>query len=668
MHIPVTPPVAASTVTDLLDGRWAHVRRDARARMAELPSPQTHDLTTERHREQVLGELRELAKGGYPRVGFPTRYGGEGDTGGSLTSFEMLGFGDLSLMVKAGVQWGLFGGAVEALGTERHHERYLREIMELDLPGCFAMTETGHGSDVQHLRTTATYDPATAEFVVHTPHEAARKDYIGNAARDGRIAAVFAQLVTGGTGHGVHALLVPLRDEHGEVLPGVRIEDCGRKAGLNGVDNGRIWFDQVRVPREALLNRYGDVAEDGTYSSPVEGDSRRFFTMLGTLIRGRISVAGAAGSATKSALNIAVRYGLTRRQFERPGSPDEVVVLDYLAHQRKLLPALATSYALHFAQEELVTTLHELSGSEYDDRRQRELESRAAGLKAATTWHATRTIQACREACGGAGYLAENRLPQLKADTDVFTTFEGDNTVLFQLVAKGLLTGYQQHLHELGTAGMARFIADQVVGTVIERTAARTLISRLVNAVTPQDEETDLLDRGWHLRLFEDREKHVLDTLARRLRRAGDADADPFEVFNAAQDHVLRAARVHVERVVLEAFVAGIDRCADQGAVDLLNRVCDLHVLSAVEADLDWFLGHGRFGAARAKAVTGAVNDLCRHLRPHALTLVDAFAIPTALVGAPIALEAERERQAAQRRHDRVALPRKEDSGKAVTS
>ncbi|SDC30037.1 acyl-CoA dehydrogenase family protein [Actinokineospora iranica] len=674
MDIPTTPPVPAATLTGLLDGRWAHVRRDARTRMAAAPSPRTYDLSTEQHRAQVLAELRALAASGYPRTGFAKRHGGGGDPGGFLTAFEMLGFGDLSVMVKAGVQWGLFGGAVEALGTERHHERHLRAIMSGDLLGCFAMTEAGHGSDVQHLRTTATYDPATAEFVVHTPHEAARKEYIGNAARDGRLAVVFAQLVTGGESHGVHALLVPIRDEHGGPAPGVRIEDCGRKAGLNGVDNGRLWFDQVRVPREALLDRYGAVAVDGTYRSPIEGDSRRFFTMLGTLIRGRISVAGAAGSATKSALTIAIRYGLARRQFERPGSSDEVVILDYLAHQRKLLPALASAYALHFAQDELVATLHELSDPAHADsgdddprdRRGRELESRAAGLKAVATWHATRTIQACREACGGAGYLAENRLPQLKADTDVFTTFEGDNTVLLQLVAKGLLTGYQQHLHELGSVGMARFIAEKFVGVVIERTAARSLIDRLVTAVTPQDEETDLLDRGWHLKLFEDREEHVLDTLARRLRRAGDADADPFEVFNDAQDHVLRAARAHIDRIVLEAFVAAIDRCPDQDAAALLDRVCDLHVLSTVEADLDWFLGHGRLTAARAKAVTGAVNALCKALRGHAEVLVDAFAIPDALIDAPIALGAESDRQRAQSSRHGVALPRTEDSGKAA--
>lgn len=252
--------------------------------------------------------------------------------------------------------------------------------MSLEIPGCFAMTETGHGSDVQRLRTTATFDPNTDEFVVHTPDEAARKDYIGNAAHDGRLAVVFAQLITGGQRHGVHALLVPIRDADGTVLPGIRIEDCGPKAGLNGVDNGRIWFTQVRVPRTALLNRYGDVAADGTYSSPIENPNRRFFTMLGTLVRGRISVAGGAGMAAKTALAIAIRYGQVRRQFLRPGSDSEVALLDYLAYQRRLLPALARTYALHFAQEEMVSRLHDGStDGPLDERAQRELRRTLPG-------------------------------------------------------------------------------------------------------------------------------------------------------------------------------------------------------------------------------------------------------------------------------------------------
>src|SRR5215213_3033911 len=132
--------------------------------------------------------LRALLDGpeaGGTAIGYPVEYGGQGEVGRSIAAFETLAFGDLSLLVKCGVQFGLFGGAVLHLGTRVHHERYLADITSLRLPGCFAMTETGHGSNVQALRTTATYDHEAGEFVVHTPDADARKDYIGNAARDG---------------------------------------------------------------------------------------------------------------------------------------------------------------------------------------------------------------------------------------------------------------------------------------------------------------------------------------------------------------------------------------------------------------------------------------------------------------------------------------------------
>ncbi|TDV57250.1 acyl-CoA dehydrogenase [Actinophytocola oryzae] len=615
--------VDPAALTTVLDGRWAELRGRLRDRMAATKLADSYDLDRETHRARVWEQLAELVDTGHPKLGFARAYGGEGDIGGSVVSFQLLGYGDLSLMVKAGVQWGLFGGAVQMLGTARHHEKYVADIISLALPGCFAMTESGHGSDVQHLRTTATY--VDGEFVVDTPDDDARKDYIGNAARDGRMAVVFAQLVIGDRSYGVHGFLVPIRDETGRPMPGVRIEDCGPKGGLNGVDNGRLWFSGVRVPREALLNRYGDVSADGEYTSSIESDSRRFFTTLGALVRGRVSVAGSAGSATQRALAIAVRRGESRRQFRRPDAETEVVLLDYLAHQRKLLPALATSYALHFAQEELVAMLHEVhSEAEPDERAQRVLESRAAGIKAVATWHATSAIQMAREACGGAGYLADSLLPGLKADTDVFTTFEGDNTVLLQLVAKGLLTDYRDNFADLSPLATAKLVAEQLMGAVLERLPARSIAS-------PEPR-----DRAWHRDLFADREEHVLDGLARRLRAAASSEADPFEVFNDAQDHVLRAGRAHIDRLVLEAFTKAIDGCADPAAKALLNQVCDLYALANIEADRAWFLEHGRLSAPLAKKVVAEVNVLCKELRPCARTLVDAFAIPEQYVTTPL--------------------------------
>ena len=432
----------------------------------------------------------------------------------------MLAMSDLSLMVKAGVQWGLFGGAIENLGTERHHEAYVQQIIDLDLLGCFAMTETGHGSDVQALETTATYDPATQEFVIDSPTRTSRKDYIGGAAETARVAAVFAQLITpDGEGHGVHCFVVPIRDDEGNDLPGVTTSDCHYKGGLPGVDNGRIQFDQVRIPRENLLNKYADVAEDGTYSSPIENPGRRFFTMLGTLIRGRVTVGGSAGAAARVALDIATRYALERRQFEAPGDDHEVLIMDYLVHQRRLFPLIAKSYALQFAQNELVAKCHELQTSDDPDaEEQRELESRAAGLKAANTWHATRAIQEAREACGGAGYLAENRLIALKADTDVFTTFEGDNHVLTQLVAKELLTAYADDIKGMSPVEWVRFAANFAGERVMKRTAAETIMQTILDTRQDNEEEGSLFNRGTQVKMFEDREEYMLASVARRLQ------------------------------------------------------------------------------------------------------------------------------------------------------
>ncbi|RZT12527.1 acyl-coenzyme A oxidase, partial [Kribbella sp. VKM Ac-2569] len=451
-------------------------------------------LPRDEYRDRILDLLLQSAADGLPARGYPKEYGGEGDLGGFIAAFETLAFGDLSLMVKAGVQFGLFAGAIQHLGTEKHHERYLADAVSGRLLGCFAMTETGHGSNVQALGTTATYDEAKGEFVVHTPSTAARKDYIGNAARHGRMAAVFAQLIVGGESHGVHCLLVPIRGADGAALPGVTLSDCGPKLGLNGVDNGRIVFDQVRVPREALLDRYAQVDVDGNYSSAIENPDRRFFTMLGTLVQGRVSVGGAAINASKVALTIAIRYGAQRRQFGAPGSDEEAILLDYRMHQRRLLPLLARTYALHFAQAELVEEFARVFNDDQGEHDRRALEAQAAGTKALGTWHATETIQMCREACGGAGYLAENRLATLKADTDVFTTFEGDNTVLLQLVAKGLLTDYRESFGKLDPLGLARFVTVQAVERAVEKAALRPLIERLRDVVPNRNDRSDAGD------------------------------------------------------------------------------------------------------------------------------------------------------------------------------
>ena len=614
-----------------LDGRWRETKTMIREKLSlEIFRPHftpTKDVA----RARVNAQLKIIAGAGQAEDGFQKERGGTGNAGAAVTKIEMLAMSDLSLMVKAGVLWGLFGGAVENLGTKRHHEAYVRPLITLDLLGCFAMTETGHGSDVQNLETTATYDPDTEEFVIHSPTPTSRKDYLGGAAESATVAAVFAQLITRGENHGVHCIVVPIRDENGDDLPGVTTSDCDYKGGLPGVDNGRIMFDQVRVPRENLLNKFADVAPDGTYSSEIENSNRRFFTMLGTLVRGRVTVGGSAAQAARVALDIAVRYALQRRQFKAPGEDREVPIMDYLVHQRRLLPYVAQSYALQFAQNQLVSTMHDQETAAVRDMEvQRELEAHAAGLKVVSTWHASAAIQEAREACGGAGYLAENRLVELRADTDVFTTFEGDNHVLLQLVSKHLLTEYNDDIKGMSPFEWVRFAANYAGERVSRRTAAEQIMQRILDSRQDNDEEGSLFNRGTQAKMFEDREQYLLSSLARRLQRRAKT-MSAFDAFNSVQDHVMHTARAHIDRTVLEAFIAGIDSCEDADARHILELLCDLYALNVIEGDKAFFLEHRLLSTERARAVTNGINERCRNLRPHAETLVDAFGIPEQL-------------------------------------
>jgi acyl-CoA oxidase len=633
----VQPEIDVPALTALLDGTYAEVRNLVRANLAEHASilDDAEDLSTDQFRERVKDVVVEMAATGQTGMGFPEEYGGGGDIGASIAAFETLAYGDLSVLVKVGVQFGLFGGAILQLGTKEHHDAYLADLITGKLMGCFAMTETGHGSNVQALGTVATYDVDAQEFVITTTTEAARKDYIGNAAKHAEVAAVFAQLEVGGTSEGVHAFVVPIRKD-GKPCDGVRIEDDGLKMGLNGVDNGRIWFDQVRVPRTALLNRFADVTPDGVYESAIENPNRRFFTMLGTLVQGRVCVGGAGINASKVALAIATKYAVRRRQFEATSDEHEELLLDYGLHQRRLFPLIARTYALHFAQEVVAAQLHDVfSGITDNELSRRELESRAAGTKALGTWHATRTIQECREACGGAGYLAVNRFAALKADTDVFTTFEGDNHVLLQLVAKGLLTDYASEFEDMDQLGMVRFVTNLAVETVIEKTSAHKLLERVKDLLPggdQWDQDAGLLDPDYQLAMLRFREEHMLAGVARRLKRGIDQKMNPGEVFSRVQDHVIAAANAHVERLVLEAFVDKTRALPDGDQKVALSLLCDLFALSTVEADRAWFMEHGRLTVQRSKAISREIGSLCRKVRPIAVDLVDAWGVPVEML------------------------------------
>ncbi|WP_182353832.1 acyl-CoA dehydrogenase [Flaviflexus huanghaiensis] len=659
LHVTDVHRIDVPGLTRVLDGRWAHMRAWGREIAADPMFARPLDMSRTDHRELTLARLKELAKRNWSAQMLPESLGGMNDPGGNLAAFEELVAGDPSLQIKAGVQFGLFASAILHLGTEEHHKRWLAKTMSLEIPGIYAMTEIGHGSDVSAVGTTAVYDEEAEEFVINTPFRAATKEYLGNAALHGHAAVVFAQLITNGVNHGVHCFYVPVRD-NGEVLPGISVEDDGEKGGLNGIDNGRLAFSNVRVPRTNLLNRYGDVAADGTYTSPIESPGRRFFTMLTTLVQGRVSLSGAANNAAKLALGIAITYGSQRRQFADFTGVNEVTLLDYQLHQHRLFPLLARTYAAAFAQEDLLHAFHEVFSGEGDTAENREdLETMAAALKPNSTWLALEAIQMSREACGGAGYMAENRLVGLHDDLDVYATFEGDNHVLLQLVGKRLLGEYAKSLKGMDAGDVTKFIASRAETFSTRHTPWRRLLQSASDFGSVRRTAASLRDPELQLDLLSTRAETMVEELSLNLRQAPNMPkADAAALVNSHQIELIEAAKAHVDLILLTAFNQGLDKIEDDETRAVLVRLRDLFALTTIEKNLSWYLINGHLSLGRARTLPDYINRLLTKIRPHALDLVAAFGYTQEHWRAPISsgMEAERQAQAADYyRHHRAS-------------
>ncbi|KAJ3697043.1 hypothetical protein LUZ61_000748 [Rhynchospora tenuis] len=611
--------------------------REIQARIFEFfqsrPDLQTPvEISMAEHRQLCMKQMMALVREAGIR---PFRYLVENPSA-YFAIAEAVGGIDISLGIKMGVQFSLWGGSVINLGTKKHKEKYFDGIDNLDYPGCFAMTELHHGSNVQALQTTATFDPITDEFVINTPNDGAIKWWIGNAAVHGKFASVFARLILPLQGKGgksadmgIHAFIVPIRDlETHALLPGVEIHDCGHKVGLNGVDNGALRFSHVRVPRDNLLNRFGDVSRDGKYTSSLPTVNKRFAATLGELVGGRVGLAYSSVGVLKIAVTIAVRYSLLRQQFGPPRKP-EVSVLDYQSQQHRLMPMLASTYAFHFATQYLVDKYSEMKKTN-DDQVIGDVHALSAGLKSYVTSYTARSISTCRESCGGHGYAAVNRFGILRSDHDIFQTFEGDNTVLLQQVAGDLLKRYQEKFKG-GTLSMTWNYLRESMSSYLSQP----------NPVTARWEGEDhLRDPKFQLDAFRYRTSRLLQSVAARLQKHTKT-LGSFGAWNRCLNHLLTLAESHIESVVLAKFIEAIQNCPDANTREVLKLVCDLYALDRIWKDIGTYRNVDYVAPNKAKAIHKLTDYLSFQVRGVARELVDAFDLPDLVIRAPIGMASE---------------------------
>ncbi|XP_073159033.1 peroxisomal acyl-coenzyme A oxidase 1-like isoform X1 [Henckelia pumila] len=507
------------------------------------------------------------------------------------------------------LHWGMFVPAIKGQGTDEQQQQWLPLAYKMKIIGCYAQTELGHGSNVQGLETTATFDPQTDEFVIHSPTMTSSKWWPGGLGKVSTHAVVYARLITDGEDHGVHGFIVQLRSlEDHTPLPGITVGDIGMKFGngaYNTMDNGVLRFEHVRIPRNQMLMRVSQVTREGKYQ---QSDVPRQL-VYGTMVYVRQTIVVDASYALSKAVCIATRYSAVRRQFGSQNGKPETQVIDYKTQQSRLFPLLASAYAFRFVGEWLKWLYNDVTQrlQANDFSTLPEAHACTAGLKSLTTTATADGIEECRKLCGGHGYLCSSGLPELFAVYVPACTYEGDNIVLLLQVARFLVKTVSQ----IGTG-------KPPVGTVsyIGR------IEHLMKCRCNVQQAEDWLKPSQVLEAFEARAARMSVSCAKNVSKF----ASPEEGFAELSADLVEAAVAHCQLIVVSKFIEKLKQeIPGKGVKQQLEVLCGIYYLFLLHKHQGDFLATGYVTPKQASLANDLLRSLYSKVRPNAIALVDSF-------------------------------------------
>jgi len=511
---------------------------------------------------------------------------------------------------------GMFIPALLGQASPEQQAKWLTLAQDLSIIGTYAQTELGHGTFVRGLQTTATYDLETDEFIIHTPTQTATKWWPGGLGKTATHVVLMARLFIQGKDYGPHAFIVQVRSlENHQSLPGITVGDIGPKFGYNGVDNGFLSFDHVRIPREQMLMRFAKVTANGTYIKPPPSNAKASYA---TMIYVRSTLVEEAAAVLKKAATISVRYCSVRRQSAlRPGIK-ETQLIDYQNVRATLIPILATAYALHFTGIRMMNMYWEFEKKREvgDFRILPELHALSSGLKAICTWEAVEGIEKCRFCCGGHGYSRLSGLPDLYASYVQNPTWEGDNDVLCLQTGRYLLKAVAG-LPGKNITGSAHYLQAFAEGQILQT-------CMVTNA-------REWLSHEACLQAFRFRTAF----LCRMAENAIRSEANGKLVFdgvpwNNSTVAVIKCAAAHSWCTVLTYFLDALTEIQSNAklpsaTVSALNQCLSLFALTKIEQHAADLLESSYLTPSQIKMLRTQKNQLIKDLRPNAVALVDSF-------------------------------------------